>query len=542
MVALPMITSNGTELPDLGLVSVEVVCEVNRIPYARLLFADGDIPASRFPALDSESLAPGAEIAIGVRDEGAVTPLFKGLVLRLGFEVSEGAPRLAVECKDRAFRLTRPRRTAFFEDSSDVDAIGRILGAAGLERGDLGTDRGPQPMIVQYDASDWDFIASRAQANGVVVVITDGEVSLKPMAANAPPAGRLQLGIDEIEELELELDASDQYPGIEALGWDIANGAATQPQAADTVALAQGNLDPAKAGRSVGLEDAMLSHLVPVPTGELRAWASARLAQYRLAMIRGRIAIAGTGMFGPMDVVELGGVGARFNGNALVTGVRHVIEDGTWRSDLRLGLSPEGFAQAPDILNVPANGLLPAARGLRIGLVGGYEDDGDGEYRIRVELPGTGAGPSEATLWARLASPEAGKGRGFFFRPEVGDEVVVGFLADDPRQPVVLGALFGSKNAPPADAAPSSDNVAKGLWTAHGIALALTDQAKPIVTLKTPAGAVTIDDDKGELSLADGNGNKVVMSRDGVSIAAAKDFEIKAAGKVTIKGSSVDVN
>ncbi|HSI41606.1 MAG TPA: type VI secretion system tip protein VgrG [Xanthobacteraceae bacterium] len=540
MVAVPVITSNGADLPDFGLVSVEVVREVNRVPYARLLFADGDVPAGRFPALDSDALAPGTEIAIAVREAGAVTRLFQGQVLRLGFETLQGVPRVSVECKDKAFRLTRPRRTAVFAQSSDADAIGTILRQAGLTAADLGPDGGVHEALVQYDATDWDFIAARAEANGLAVVVTDGAVAMKPLAAQGPPALKLQLGIDEIAELELELDAGDQHPDIETLGWDLAAAAATEPAAAAALASVQGNIDPAKAGRSLGLGDVKLSHLVPATGGALRAWASARLARQRLSMIRGRIGLAGTGKVAPMHTVELAGMGARFNGTALVSGVRHVLEHGVWRTDLRLGLPPAGVPSAPDILGVPAQGLLPAARGLRIGLVGAYEEDSSGGYRVRVVLPDAGA---PDTLWARLASPAAGPGRGFVFRPEVGDEVVVGFLAEDPREPVVLGALFGAKHAPPAPfAATSENNLAKGLATANGIALAFTDQKKPVVTLKTPAGAITIDDEKGELRLTDGHNNSVVLSADGIAIVSAKNLTLEAKGKVTVTGASVDVN
>ena len=55
-----------------------------------------------------------------------------------------------------------------------------------------------------------------------------------------------------------------------------------------------------------------------------------------------------------------------------------------------------------------------------------FKDDPDKEFRVEVKIPAVT--PRDGTLWARLCSPDAGKGRGFFFRPEVGDEVVVGFL------------------------------------------------------------------------------------------------------------------
>jgi uncharacterized protein involved in type VI secretion and phage assembly len=280
--------------------------------------------------------------------------------------------------------------------------------------------------------------------------------------------------------------------------------------------------------------------MVPVPGPELKAWASARLARSRLAMVKGRIGLGGIDI-APMDLLGLDGFGARFNGTALVSAVRHVIEDGSWRTDVRLGLPAEGFALgAADIMSPPSQGLLPAARGLHIGLVGAYEKDEDGEYRVRVRIPGVTS--DDDMLWARLATPEGGAKRGFFFRPNEGDEVIVGFLGEDPRQPVVLGALFGSKNAPPADVAEvSEENVAKGIITKNGVALLITDKEKPIVVLKTPKASLTIDDKGKQIVLEDAK-SSITFKESGLVLKTSGDFTIEASGAVKIKGSTIDAN
>ena len=74
-------------------------------------------------------------------------------------------------------------------------------------------------------------------------------------------------------------------------------------------------------------------------------------------------------------------------------------------------------------------------------------EDPDGEHRVRVKLPLVNN--ADDGVWARVASLDAGNDRGFFFRPEIGDEVVVGFFDDDPRRPVMLGMLHSSAKAAP---------------------------------------------------------------------------------------------
>lgn len=542
MIAVPVITSNGAELPEsFELISVEVVREVNRIPFARLLFDDGDLPSATFPALDSADLAPGATLAIKVRLGDEITPLFEGLVQRLRLEHADGRPRLAVECKDKAARLTSPRRSAIYVENTDGDAVAAILRRNGLDLGTIDLEGAATPTLVQYEASDWDFIVSRAEAGGCVVVVADGELSVARLDLSVAAVRSLKLGIDGIEEFELELDAGGQHPDVSAVGWDLTASAASEPATAAPLALEQGDLKPDAVGRSLGLEEAELRHLTPASAAELKTWASARLAYNRLAMIRGRIALSGAGDIAPLDLIELNGFGARFDGKALIAGVRHSVDSSGWRTDLTLGLSPERFSETPNILGTPAQGLLPAARGLSLGVVVGHADDPDGEFRVKVKIPGV---TGEETLWARLAAPEAGNERGFFFRPDPGDEVVVGFLAEDPRFPIVLGALFGSNNRPPSAFADlTEDNIPKGLVTRHGIEIALTDQdGKPILKLATPKGKLSIDDDKGEIALSDGNENSILLSKDGVTIKAGKDFKIEAVGKIVLKGASIDAN
>jgi uncharacterized protein involved in type VI secretion and phage assembly len=69
--------------------------------------------------------------------------------------------------------------------------------------------------------------------------------------------------------------------------------------------------------------------------------------------------------------------------------------------------------------------------------------------RIRVTFPHLG---DEISEYARLVSPMAGAGRGAFFRPQPGDEVLVGFELGDPRRPYIIGSLWNTKDLPPEGA------------------------------------------------------------------------------------------
>lgn len=536
--AVPFITSAGDPIPpEFLVVSIEVVREVGRVPYARIVLNDGDLPSRTFAAADSDAFAPGAEISISVRVEERTSPLFSGLVARLRLEVSAGSPRLVVECKDKAWRLTRPRRSAVYVESTDADAVGAILTRAGVDRGELTGDSVTHPQLVQYDASDWDFILARAEAIGMAVTVKDGALSMLPWSVAGAAALTVELGLDAVNDVELELDATTQPESVEAVGWDLPQGALTEPAAAAPFDLAQGDVNPADAAGALGLGPTTLAHLAPLPAAELRAWASARLMRERLALLRGRLSIGGAAV-DLLDLVELRGVGARFAGKAVVGGIRHVVEANGWSTDLQLGLP-----QSPPLPAGAASGPLPAVRGLRTGLVHDFEADPLGEQRIRVILPGIGSG--DGVVWARLATPEAGSGRGFLFRPMPGDEVVVGFLADDPREPVVLGALFGSKNAPHDPfATATAANEAKGFGSAN-VALEIVDaDDKASLALKSKESSLTLalKDGAESITLADGNGNKLVLDKDGIQLVSVKDVKVEASGNLTAKGAQIALN
>ncbi|WP_425411199.1 phage baseplate assembly protein V [Niabella aurantiaca] len=54
---------------------------------------------------------------------------------------------------------------------------------------------------------------------------------------------------------------------------------------------------------------------------------------------------------------------------------------------------------------------------------------------------------SEKTPWIRVTSPHGGGGKGHFFIPEIGEEVIVGFESDSATKPYVIGTVYhGSAN------------------------------------------------------------------------------------------------
>jgi uncharacterized protein involved in type VI secretion and phage assembly len=145
----------------------------------------------------------------------------------------------------------------------------------------------------------------------------------------------------------------------------------------------------------------------------------------------------------------------------------------------------------------------------------------------------------EQGVWARIATLDAGENRGSFFRPEIGDEVIVGFINADPRQAVVLGMLNSS--AKPAPLQTSDENHEKGFVTRSEMKLIFNDDKKSVV-LETPAGKkITVDEDAGVIKLEDENSNVVTLSDSGIELESGSDISVKATGDVNIEGMNVNL-
>ena len=271
---------------------------------------------------------------------------------------------------------------------------------------------------------------------------------------------------------------------------------------------------------------------------EATALAAAAWQTARLDLASGRVKCAGIATLLPGDTVKLTGVGERFSGEVLVTGVRHEFDTtGGWKTHLQFGGTAPDPALRERLQSNRTAALLAPVAGLQAGVVTDNEDP-DGEFRVRVRLPLVMDG--DDGVWARVAAVDAGSDRGFFFRPEVGDEVLVGFLDDDPRLPVILGMLHSSAMAAPLS--PSNDNPQKGYKSRSGIKL-LFDDEKKSVTLLTPAGnSLVLDDDAQGITIKDQNGNKIVLSSDGIVIESSKALSLKSGLEAKFEGgTSMDV-
>lgn len=527
--------SDGKDIThDYAVLSLSVNREVNRLPSARVVLSDGSAAAETFEASEGNDLIPGKELEIALGYDGNDQTVFKGVVVKHGLKVdATGDSLLILECKDVAVGMTIGRHSRYFKDVKDSEAISTILKDYAKLSSKAEATRVKHPEIVQYYATDWDFMLSRAEMNGQLVLVDDGTVQVKAPTTSGSPPITLTYGAN-ILEIETEMDARHQYAAVKATSWDYADQALLEASGKEPSVNVHGNLSSKKLAQVTGVKEVELRHGGLVNTQELQAWADAQMLKSRLSKIQGRIKTKGYSEAKPDGLIKLAGMGDRFNGVAYVSGVRHEMIGGVWRTHLQLGLKSQWFYQEPDTVECPASGLLPGITGLQIGVAVQLQDDPTKDDRVLVKAPIIDQATNDGT-WARVASLDAGNNRGAFFRPEIGDEVVLGFINDDPRHPVILGMLHSSKNPAPLKA--DDKNPEKGLVTRSGMKV-LFDDEKKIMTVATPAGnTVVLSDDEKSITLTDQNKNTVTLDNSGITLKSPKDIVLNATGKLTLKAT-----
>jgi Rhs element Vgr protein len=375
----------------------------------------------------------------------------------------------------------------------------------------------------------------RAEANGMLVMVKDGTIKLAKPNTSSSPVLQVNYG-SSILDFEAEIDARYQWKSVKASSWDYANQHLFDADTTEAASFSQhGNLSSRELAEAIDLTHYELRHSGHVTEQELQVWADGIMMRSRLAKIRGRARVSGFGGIFPGDMIRISGVGDRYNGNAIVAGIKHEMVNSVWETHIQFGLDPEQHASLyKDITDPLSAGLAGGVNGLQIGKVVQLENDPDGEDRILVKLP-TLDNQAQG-IWSRVACLDAGADRGSFFRPELGDEVIVGFINSDPHDAVVLGMLNSSAKKAPLRA--SDDNHEKGIFTRSKMRVHFHDETKTII-IDTPAGnSIKLDEAGKTIEIKDQNNNAVTMSPTGVKLNSPKNVDIEAGLNLTLKAGA----
>ncbi len=202
------------------------------------------------------------------------------------------------------------------------------------------------------------------------------------------------------------------------------------------------------------------------------------------------------------------------------------------------------------------NSNLQRMYGVVIAVVTNTKDE-KGLGRVKLNFPWLSE--REESDWVRVAVPMAGLDRGFYFLPDVGDEVLVAFEHGNPNSPYVVGALWSKKNTPPAKNNDGKNDL-HFIKSRSGHTIQLNDASgketieiidksgNNKITFDTASNTITISSDKDiQLSAPKGtitlDAQKIeVKASNSIEVQANTEANIKANTQLNLKGGLINLN
>ena len=415
--------------------------------------------------------------------------------------------------------MTKNRKLRSFGDKAVTDIIKDICREYNIDSF-VDEVSGEQPVIEdsQYNVTDWDFINIRAEAIGLMVFTTpEGICVRKPDFLKEA----ITITENDIVEFEVNKDSRYNHKNYNVQAWN-----STEQEIEGECSESVDSKENVQVLSMSSQEDPNMTE----------TYQNALSMRNDLAYLRGKLTIAGQAPILPNDVLHLEDVWNKFGKNVIVSKVIQAISANGWETNIEFGYDDTAYIDRfDDVVANPSMGTIPCTNGLQIAKVEGIANDPLEQGRIYIRL----ANSLDTKLWARLATLDAGDERGTFFMPEIGDEVVVGFVDDNPGQAVVLGMLHSGKAKTPFEQA--EENHIKG-YVSRGKIIVQFDDDKKTLSIETPGGNKVLisDEDKG-ISMEDQNGNTLVLNDQGITMESQKKITIKAAQDVVIEGNNVNL-
>lgn len=198
-------------------------------------------------------------------------------------------------------------------------------------------------------------------------------------------------------------------------------------------------------------------------------------------------------------------------------------------------------------------------------VIGVVTDNKDPQKLGRVKVKVPILSDADTTWWAPIVMSGAGKNRGWFFIPEINDEVLVIFEHGDVHRPLVVGTLWNGKDAAP-DKNPGG-NKRRMIKSRGGSKVTFFDDDAPKITIEDGGGKgrVTIDAQnkkiiieslEGDVCLQAPTGEMTIVAQ-AITLEAKQNVEIHAGAamawgagtsakingqSVTVSGATINVN
>lgn len=529
-----------TEDMALRLADIEVNLTFDMPGMFIMRFEDDDLTI-----LKNNKIKLGQQIEISVpKDDPNDTAsiVFKGEVTAIEPVYERGMRAvLNVRGYDFAHRLAHGTETRMLQNSKDSDVVSTIAGDAGLTPSIEATTT-VHDQLVQYNQTNYEFLTQLARRNGYKFYVDkDKKLNFKKAATTSGSAITLTWG-ENLLGFYPRMSTRGQVSEVIVRGWDSKNvqaivGSATTANYLQSIGGNQKGGNAYSTATTKQPKHYEVHHGVK-DQAQADAMAQAILNDLNSKYVTAEGVCLGNADILPGGLVKIEKVDTMFAGTYKVTSVRHIFSKDGFETEFAIdGMRPETVSDlvspeaAKPLSNQLVNGVAPA-------IVTNNTDPED-KHRVRVKYPWLS--DDVEGWWARVATIDAGNGRGTMFMPEVNDEVLVAFEHGDISRPYVVGSLYNGNTAVPEPSVVESGKVEKRIMkTRAGHIIRLTDKSgEEKIEIFDSSGKNSIVIDTANKKMTLDVGGKVTLTLDEAGTKATLvsngTMDLTANGNVTIK-------
>ena len=497
--------------PFLSRNSYEVILEqkTNAHDTFSIIVPDDALDTYEGFVMESSKKLLGKKISLSYWQYGSENQVFSGIVTGLKNRKESGYGKLVITGHSPSILLENGRADRSFEQLS-LSQIVKEIGVNYPQEGKIHAEeqelnvRRVLPYTVQSQESDFGFIQRLATRYGEYFYYNGKELIF---GNKAEPVLELSEG-RELIELEFELGLRAQ--GFSGLAYDAEKGESIQHNAQEVQAEWKENALQAVAvqaskqlfgnapksvfsgsEKSQELEEMLLKEK---ENRECLIWVRGRSRDSRLK--NGSRA-------------KLTDINGRAMETYRIVEIRHYYNGDEYYNE---------FVGVSDVLHPPYqdSGAFPKSHEQMGRVVENADPLGLG--RVKVQMMWQEAG-SEKTPWIRLLQPHSGSGKGFYFVPEIGEEVLVGFQGGNAEKPYVIGTQYnGKEKSGYAD----KENCIKAVHTRSGHKLVFTEDESILIT-----------DKSGNEILLDTKGSNITITAPETMTLNAKNLNINVSQNMT---------
>lgn len=274
---------------------------------------------------DADLFQPGGVVEIRLGYVEAVEPVIVGEITGLELSFPENArSMLTVRGFDRLHRFRRGRRTRSYLQVKDSDVAQQI--ASDLQLSPNVEDSSEiHAYLLQTSQTDIDFLLTRARGIGFELLVEDKTLHFRKIKNDRGKTVSLDFK-QGLETFYAYLSTADQVSQVVVRGWNAKDKQAIvgKAQASDVIGTMQGQkVGPAATDSLFGTRTLSVIDLPVTTQNEADLLAKGLLNEVALKYIVAEGKARGDPAIKVGRVIELGGMGQRFNGLYYVTHVSH---------------------------------------------------------------------------------------------------------------------------------------------------------------------------------------------------------------------------